>query len=192
MANFCKSCGTELTANSQKCPKCGIQENKYSKLFLENDEEYVDTLGYSSGSVMGGLIFWGEFESELIILSNKRIYYTGSILVRNLKSGRANIILPLSKVTSFGMTNSRSNGLLVMAIFLFILGLVSLGMLDREKAISLIFFIPAIIALIAFFLSIRNVFFIATPSSTVTLNVGAGFETSISRFAKSLGKLLDK
>jgi len=79
-----------------------------------------------------------------------------------------------------------------LAIFLFIIGLVSMGILEREKAVGLIFIIPAIISLIAFFLSIRNVFFIATPSSTVTLNVGTGFEASISRFANSLGKVLDK
>lgn len=170
-------------------------KSKYQeKLFLEADEFLIDEL---SQGFVANLILTDSISDDYLILSNKRVYYSGVNYgnVGGLKLDRykCKIVIPLDKVCSFGTTVISKIFVLIISILvslsLFIIALTSHGIHDEIKAFEtgLAFFV-FIFGLIIYFVSKKKYLIIKTFSDTIIIDFKLYKEASIYDFIKSLGK----
>lgn len=194
---FCKRCGSEFTGN--QCPSChqvhnvksNHEKDVTSSIFIEADESLISQMsrGYLSNMILGG-----SFSSDYVLLSNRRVYYSGTFVGRagaNIGKWTGQIILPLQKISSISFLERKNIGLLIFAWILLLTGLV-VGVAAAENTEGLSFFAvaPGIFFFILYFLLIKRLFIIASESASIQINYRLYGEEIIRKFAHDLGKTL--
>ncbi len=157
---YCKRCGEEF--QGKECPSCGQIHgdaqpdgmDATSSVFLEADESLVSQMsrGYLSNLVLGGTL-----SSDFVILSDRRVYYSGSYIGRvgtGVAKLTGQIILPLQKVTSVSFLDKKSIALLILGFFFLIPGL-AIAALDAEGFLALM---PSVGCFVAYHLTIKRFF----------------------------------
>lgn len=89
---FCGNCGKQIDDTINVCPYCGVMvekdavagnDSKYSKIFVEPDENYIGSLG---NGYLNSVLTDRGIKRCVAILSDKRIYLRGNMI--DLNSGK--------------------------------------------------------------------------------------------------------
>jgi len=89
---FCGNCGKQIEDTINVCPYCGVMvenevvvgnDSKYSKIFVEPDENYIGSLG---NGYLNSFLTDKGINRCVAILSDKRIYLRGNMI--DLNSGK--------------------------------------------------------------------------------------------------------
>ncbi|MCK5283092.1 MAG: hypothetical protein KAK00_06800 [Nanoarchaeota archaeon] len=187
--SYCKYCGRELFEGEESkgiCKKCeektpatssksSKDEAKLNSIFLEDDEKLIASL---KSGWLRNLTLENAMAQEFVILSQKRVYYSGTTVGE--LGGRKGVrikglqILPLEKIDAIQFAQVQNMMLLVLGV------------------LTLPLFGVGIIFLVAYFLTRKQALIIGTASASVEISFSAYGMRSIMDFAKALGKELSK
>ncbi|MCM1190503.1 MAG: zinc ribbon domain-containing protein [bacterium] len=132
---FCGNCGKQIEDTSNVCPHCGAMvekeipvgnDNKYTKIFVESDENYIASLG---NGYISSYLTAKSIKRCIAFLSDKRVYLRGNMIDTNSgKVQRFNMqkTIDLEDVTGTGFIYSNPLWKLILSIFLLVLSVISL------------------------------------------------------------------
>ena len=195
---YCKKCGKEIESSTSICPNCGEINNpsavegqeQASKLFLEADEKL---LAQMSRSYASNFLIGGTLSSDYVVLSDRRMYYSGKYIGRvgraKLAHARGNIILPLEQISSALSVRITNIGMLIWGALLSIAGIVVISsrVFRDFQTIGILALIAGIVLiLVALFLK-RHYFIVSTGSESIRIDYRMYGEDRIQEFSKKLG-----
>lgn len=171
---FCGNCGKQIENTDNVCPYCGamvekettvVNDNKYAKIFVESDENYLGSLG---NGYLNSFLTNRGIKRCVALLSDRRLYLRGQMVdINNGKMGLINRqqTIDLEDITGTGFIYASPQiWKLILAVMLFGVGfLCSMGTDEsiRSIIISIVgaFWISAILLMVSYIKN-RNTFFV--------------------------------
>ncbi|MCM1542542.1 MAG: zinc ribbon domain-containing protein [Blautia sp.] len=157
---FCGNCGKQIEDSSNVCPYCGAvvkkeilagNDNKYAKIFVEPDENYIGSLGdgYINSYLTGKSI-----KRCIAFLSDKRVYLRGNMIdTNNGKFQRFNMqkTIDLEDITGTGFLYYNPLWKLILAIVLFLFALfIGIPSARYIPPLPVLPIIPAILLIVSY------------------------------------------
>jgi len=136
------------------------------------------------------LLLGGNLASEFVLLSDRRVYYSGKYL-KGRRFGFGQVVLPLDAVSSVSFFEAKSYGAALIALMS--LGLGFLFVLVTRDIRPLVFsLVPAVILWLVFILSVKRLLIISSSSASVEIEYKAYGAEAIQAFAHHLGSAMDR
>jgi hypothetical protein len=193
---YCKNCGQLIDGANHVCKVHPInsQHEKLQNIFLDADEKYITHL---SQGLLANLVFWGNFASQAIILSDRRLYFSGKHLFKG-KIAKGQTVQQLDSISSYGLIKIKNIIFLFLSWFFIICGLIIFSIMnssrwDRDQASTTlaVFVIIGLILLLLYFLLQKTYLYISNTSSSVSLNLNFSAVVAVDRLFKNLAKAID-
>ncbi|MCM1190095.1 MAG: zinc ribbon domain-containing protein [bacterium] len=128
---FCGNCGKQIEDTSNVCPYCGTMvekeipvgnDNRYSQIFVEPDENYIASLG---NGYISSYLTAKSIKRCIAFLSDKRVYLRGNMIDTNSgKFQRFNMqkTIDLEDITGTGFLYSSPLWKVICAVILLFAG----------------------------------------------------------------------
>ena len=184
---FCGNCGKQIEDNSAFCPYCGdsiisnsipqqeTSANKYAKIFISPDEQYIASLG---NSYLNSFLSSKAIKQCVALLSNKRVYLRGTMVDTNQgKIAKYNIekIINLEDITGTGFIYAQEQ------IWKLIFALITVPLI-----------IPAIILVISYLINRNTMFFIEYAGGSIRFDASIYGIAESQDFHKQIRRMQDK
>lgn len=154
-------------------------------LVLEKEEKVLGVL--NKGGFSNSLLE-GTLGSEYVVLSDRRVYYSGKFFNNGQKiSGEC--VIPLEKISSIGAQKKSKPWLLIPAPILMVLG-TGVSVDGDGPAIGVPFIVLGLLLVFWFFSSKTNFLGVTAGSTTIAISFKFFGEKEILQFRKELGKAM--
>lgn len=159
---FCGNCGKEIENNSCVCQYCGVMVeddvigvngNKYTKVFIDPNENYIDSLG---NGYLSSFFTSQKIRRCVALLTDKRVYLRGNMVdINNGKIARINMqkTIDLEDITGTGFIFASSQ------LWKLILAILTAPLI-----------VPAILLLVSYFKNRDTLFFIEYAGGCIKFN----------------------
>lgn len=159
---YCENCGKKIEDDSSVCPFCGVlvdngavggNGNKYANIFVDPDENYIDSLG---DEYLSSFFTSQKIRRCVALLTDKRVYLRGNTVdINNGKIARINMqkTIDLEDITGTGFIFASSQ------LWKLILAILTAPLI-----------VPAILLLVSYFKNRDTLFFIEYAGGCIKFN----------------------
>jgi hypothetical protein len=193
---YCKNCGQLIDGSNHVCKNQPInsQHEKFHNIFLDVEEKYITHL---SQGLLANLVFWGDFASQAIILSDRRLYFSGKHLFKG-KLAKGQTVQQLDSISSYGLIKTKNIIFLILSWIFIIGGLIIFSIMksnrwerDQAPTTLAVFVIIGLILLLLYFLLQKTYLYISNTSSSVSIDLNFSAIVAVDRLFKNLAKAID-
>lgn len=163
-----------------------ISRHEASPVFLEKSEILLSSL---TRGIISHLLLGGNLRSRFILLTDRRVYYSGKQL-KGGDLGAAQIIIPLDAISSISIFQKKAPGIALLGIVFLVLGII-IGLVAKSMmavVLSAFFFL---FMLFAYGASTHIVCTIASSSVKIEIDFQFYGEEQTRRFIRDLGAAMD-